>query len=144
MLVVLVTTFFHSVSQVSSTASRISVPRLSVGAVSSRPSTPTLGEGEMRTRGLSVEQNGFFFFKSEDQFPLPCPSASLGFIENSLLFYFSFDINQKHPLNFSLFFLNEHRNTISQHKGWDSGVPDGSEVHCADPSGLPDNDHKNQ
>lgn len=30
--------------QVSSTASRISVPRLSVGAVSSRPSTPTLGE----------------------------------------------------------------------------------------------------
>lgn len=30
--------------QVSSTAGRISVPRLSVGAVSSRPSTPTLGE----------------------------------------------------------------------------------------------------
>ena len=30
--------------QISSSAGRISVPRLSVGAVSSRPSTPTLGE----------------------------------------------------------------------------------------------------
>lgn len=32
------------VFQVSSSAGRITVPRLSVGAVSSRPSTPTLGE----------------------------------------------------------------------------------------------------
>lgn len=35
------TVFVH---QVSSSASRISVPRLSVGAVTSRPTTPTLGE----------------------------------------------------------------------------------------------------
>lgn len=64
----------------SSTASRISVPRLSVGAVSSRPSTPTLGEGEIRTLGLPVEQNGLFCL-SGDQFPLPSSSVSLEFIE---------------------------------------------------------------
>lgn len=43
-LVVPVTTSSLCPSQVSSSASRITVPRLSVGAVSSRPSTPTLGE----------------------------------------------------------------------------------------------------
>lgn len=35
---------FHDILQVSSSSSKISVPRLSVGAVSSRPSTPTLGK----------------------------------------------------------------------------------------------------
>lgn len=88
------TTFFHCLSQVSSTAGRISVPRLSIGAVSSRPSTPTLGEGEIRTLGLPVEQKGLFF-SSQDQFPLPSPSASLGFIDDFSTFHFSFDINQK-------------------------------------------------
>lgn len=37
-------TSFHDLLQISSSSSKISVPRLSVGAVSSRPSTPTLGK----------------------------------------------------------------------------------------------------
>ncbi|KAK2872982.1 hypothetical protein QQF64_017282 [Cirrhinus molitorella] len=40
--------------KVSSTAGRITVPRLSVGAVSSRPSTPTLGTPSVQTVGTKV------------------------------------------------------------------------------------------
>ncbi|NXB79176.1 TAF9 factor, partial [Donacobius atricapilla] len=41
--------------QVSSTAGRITVPRLSVGAVSSRPSTPTLGTPSAQTVSVSAK-----------------------------------------------------------------------------------------
>lgn len=41
--------------QVSSSAGRISVPRLSVGAVSSRPTTPTLGESRRGTSRTSTQ-----------------------------------------------------------------------------------------
>ncbi|XP_052443854.1 transcription initiation factor TFIID subunit 9-like isoform X3 [Carassius gibelio] len=40
--------------KVSSSAGRITVPRLSVGAVSSRPSTPTLGTPSVQTVGTKV------------------------------------------------------------------------------------------
>uniref|UniRef100_A0A8B9JR43 TAF9 RNA polymerase II, TATA box binding protein (TBP)-associated factor n=1 Tax=Astyanax mexicanus TaxID=7994 RepID=A0A8B9JR43_ASTMX len=40
--------------KVSSSAGRITVPRLSVGAVSSRPSTPTLGTPSVQTMGSKV------------------------------------------------------------------------------------------
>uniref|UniRef100_H2RQQ5 TAF9 RNA polymerase II, TATA box binding protein (TBP)-associated factor n=1 Tax=Takifugu rubripes TaxID=31033 RepID=H2RQQ5_TAKRU len=40
--------------KVSSSSSKISVPRLSVGAVSSRPSTPTLGTPSVQTVGTKV------------------------------------------------------------------------------------------
>ncbi|KAF4802224.1 Transcription initiation factor TFIID subunit 9 [Turdus rufiventris] len=41
--------------KVSSTAGRITVPRLSVGAVSSRPSTPTLGTPSAQTVSVSAK-----------------------------------------------------------------------------------------
>ncbi|KAF1629323.1 Transcription initiation factor TFIID subunit 9, partial [Eudyptes chrysocome] len=41
--------------QVSSSAGRITVPRLSVGAVSSRPSTPTLGTPSAQTVSVSTK-----------------------------------------------------------------------------------------
>ncbi|NXI22652.1 TAF9 factor, partial [Sterrhoptilus dennistouni] len=41
--------------KVSSTAGRITVPRLSVGAVSSRPSTPTLGTSSAQTVSVSAK-----------------------------------------------------------------------------------------
>lgn len=68
-LVVPVTTSSLGPSQVSSSASRITVPRLSVGAVSSRPSTPTLGEApKPHVPASLVQQNGGSDGFSEDPF----------------------------------------------------------------------------
>lgn len=88
--------------QVTSSAGRISVPRLSVGAVSSRPSTPTLGE--------------------------PCdPGPVFACIVQPVCVYS--DVCFRHRSSVG---------PVSQHQGQCPGVPDGPEVHRADPSILSD------
>ncbi|NXU77066.1 TAF9 factor, partial [Oreotrochilus melanogaster] len=52
---VLISVFLWVPAQVSSSAGRITVPRLSVGAVSSRPSTPTLGTPSAQTVSVSTK-----------------------------------------------------------------------------------------
>ncbi|XP_037605514.1 transcription initiation factor TFIID subunit 9 [Sebastes umbrosus] len=59
--------------KVSSSAGRISVPRLSVGAVSSRPSTPTLGTPSVTKVGTPVSLTGQRFTV---QIPPPSQTAT--------------------------------------------------------------------
>ncbi|XP_059382693.1 transcription initiation factor TFIID subunit 9 isoform X1 [Carassius carassius] len=66
--------------KVSSSAGRITVPRLSVGAVSSRPSTPTLGTPSVQTVGTKV---GTPVSLSGQRFTVQIPSSQAASVKSA-------------------------------------------------------------